>query len=318
MTLRINSTGPLALLQDKGRFGHQSVGVTPGGPMDEHAFDWANKLLGNDPNATQIEITLGQFSCTFYAATTMALTGADMQAKLNGDPIVPWQSYAINSGDKLEMGAASAGLRAYLSVSGGFKIDNILGSTATVVRDGLGGLEGNGKPLKANTLIRYSVDVSQLSTVFSEPRLRKQVPNRFIPTYGKHIKVGVIPSYQYDDFVPEERERFFSTVYTVSNNIDRMGYRLSGEAIQCQRNNLISEGIALGAIQIPNDGQPIVLMRDRQTIGGYPKIGCVIHADISRLSQCVPGSTVQFYEKELHSAEAELHIQRQFFTSYNS
>lgn len=318
MTLRIHSTGPLALLQDKGRYGHQSVGVTPGGPMDEHAFDWANKLVDNDLNATQIEITLGQFSCTFYAATTIALTGADMGAKLNGDAISPWQSYAINSGDKLEMSIAKSGLRAYLAVSGGFKVETILGSSATVSRDGLGGYDGKGSALTPNRLIRYSVDVSQLSTSFSEPRLRKQVPSRFIPTYDRHINIGVIPSYQYNDFSIADRQRFFSSIYTVSTNIDRMGYRLSGEPIHCKRNNLISEGIALGSIQIPSDGQPIVLMRDRQTIGGYPKIGCVVHADINRLAQCLPGSTVQFYEKELYSAEAELMIQRQFFTSYCS
>ncbi len=318
MTLRVHSTGPLALLQDKGRYGYQSVGVTPGGPMDEHAFDWANKLLDNDLNATQIEITLGQFCCTFYAATSIALTGADMGAKLNGESIYPWQSYVINSGDKLDMGTAKSGLRSYLAVSGGFKVDTVLGSSATVSRDGLGGDDRKGSPLTANRLIRYSVDVSQLSTSFSEPRSRKQVPSRFIPTYDRHINIGVIPSYQYDDFSVVDRERFFSSIYTVTTNIDRMGYRLSGEVIHCQRNNLISEGIALGAIQIPSDGQPIVLMRDRQTIGGYPKIGCVVHADINRLAQCLPGSTVQFYEKELYSAEAELMIQRQFFTSYCS
>lgn len=312
MTLRIHSTGPLCLLQDKGRYGHQSIGVSPGGPMDEHAFDWANRLLSNDPNAAQLEITLGQFRCTFHATTMMSLTGADMTSRLNGQLIKPWQSYVVHTGDRLEMAMARTGLRAYLAVKGGFKVPTPLNSCATVVRDGLGGNDGKGGVLTANSVVRYSVNNKQL---LSEAGLCKQVPSHFIPSYERNVKIGVIPGYQYDDFSCEQRDRFFSSTYTVSTHIDRMGYRLSGNAIKCERNNLISEGIALGAIQIPSDGQPIVLMRDRQTIGGYPKIGCVTHTDISRLAQCLPGSTIEFYEKELYSAEAELVIQRQFFTT---
>lgn len=318
MSLNILRTGPMALLQDKGRFGYQSIGVTPGGPMDEHAFDWANKLLNNDPNATQIEITLGQFSCTFKSDTIIALAGADMGAMLNGNPVNSWQTYAIKAGDKLSMKFAKSGLRSYLAVLGGFQVETVLGSSATVVRDGLGGNYGNGAALQADVEVQYFplTEIQSISANKFPPH--KKVPDRFIPAYERHVEIGVIPSYQFDEFSKEERQRFFSSIYTVSPNIDRMGYRLSGEPIQCERSNLISEGIALGAIQIPSDGQPIVLMRDRQTIGGYPKIGCVIHADISRLAQCLPGYTVQFYKKNIYSSESELLIQRNFFASNNA
>lgn len=307
MTLRILTAGPLSLLQDLGRFGHQSIGVSTGGPMDEHAFLWGNRLLGNDRNAAQIEIAMGQFSCEFYAETTIALTGANMAATLNGRPIEFWQSYPVRQGDKLALRGARAGMRAYLAVKAGFNVPTPLNSCATVMRDELGGLQGVGEKLNAKDSIRYSV---------SQPMATKQVLPQFIPQYSQQVTLEVIPGYQYDLFTPEQRKRFFDATYTLTPQMDRMGCRLSGEAIECQKRNLISEGIALGAIQIPADGQPIVLLRDRQTIGGYPKIGCVTAKGLSQLAQCQPGAEIRFVEKDLYEAEAERAIQQQFFHGY--
>ncbi|GHA09769.1 5-oxoprolinase subunit C family protein [Oceanisphaera arctica] len=307
MTLRILTPGPLSLIQDLGRHGHQHIGVSPGGPMDEHAFLWANRLLGNPLNAPQIEIAIGQFSCQFHADTTIALTGADMNATLNGQTVTVWHSLRIRAGDQLSLNGARRGIRTYLAVKDGFKVTDILGSCATVMRDSLGGAGGQGDKLAAQDLLRYNV---------TSPIPTRQVPLQFIPEYGQDIILSVIPGYQYDRFDKAERERFFSSEYTVTPQMDRMGYRLSGAAIQCQTSSLISEGIALGAIQIPADGQPIILMRDRQTIGGYPKIGCVTARDLSTLAQCQPGATVRFIEKELYQAEAERVIEQHFFQGY--
>ncbi|MCH9691214.1 MAG: biotin-dependent carboxyltransferase family protein [Gammaproteobacteria bacterium] len=294
MTLTVLTAGPLSLLQDPGRRGHQHLGVSCGGPMDEHAFNWANHLLGNLSNAVQIEITLGPFRCRFDQATVIALTGADMLAKLNGKPISGWQSHCVQAGDHLELGVATSGLRAYLAVSGGFQTATVLGSAATVLRDQLGGRDGSGKPLGIGDTIE-----------FPRPQIhgQKQVPAKYIPSYARSIEVAVIPGYQYAHFTVAARERFFCSIYTVSTQIDRMGYRLSGPSINYPEQTLYSEGVALGSIQIPADGQPIVLMRDRQTIGGYPKIGCVTAKDLSRLAQCLPGSSVQFYKASLESAQ---------------
>lgn len=304
MTLRIIEPGPLSLLQDLGRYGHQNIGVSPGGPMDAHAFHWANRLLKNHRNDAQIEINLGQFKCVFLTQTTIAITGADMAAELNGAVIQPWQSYTINTGDRLSFKGSKSGLRAYLAVRGGFDVPKILGSCATVVRDQLGGLHGDGSKLQAEDCLKY---------ITSEPVVTKQVPNEFVRDYSQDITLEVIPGYQYEWFSEEQRQRFFNTSYTLSPQIDRMGYRLSGEAIQCREQSLISEGIALGSVQIPADGQPIILMRDRQTIGGYPKIGCVTARDLSKLAQCLPGATIRFVKKDLYQAEAEYRQKTQFF-----
>lgn len=304
MTLRIITPGPLSLLQDLGRYGYQHIGVTPGGPMDEHAFSWANRLLDNVNNAAQIEITMGQFNCEFLHPTMIALTGADMNATLNGEAISPWKTYFVNANDRLLLGIAQSGLRSYLAVTGGFNVDLQLGSCATVMRDNLGGLNGLGEKLKANDVITYCE---------SKKSIRKRTPDKFIGHYPALVRLAVIPSYQYEQFSATQRRRFFAATYIVSAQIDRMGYRLSGEAISCNDKTLASEGIALGAIQIPSDGQPIVLMRDRQTIGGYPKIGCLTSLDISKLAQCQPGTRIQFYEKELYLAESEYLISKHFF-----
>ena len=305
MTLRVIEPGPLSLIQDLGRYGHQSIGVSPGGPMDEHAFLWANRLLANHKNDAQIEINLGMFRCEFLTQTTIAITGADMAAELNGKVIQPWQSYSVQPGDTLSFKGSRSGLRAYLAIRGGFEVSKILGSCATVVRDQLGGLHGDGSKLCAGDNLNYSA---------SDPMLTKQVPDEFVPDYGQDITLEVIPGYQYEWFDEEERHRFFNTTYTLSQQIDRMGYRLSGEAIHCQQQSLISEGIALGSVQIPADGQPIILMRDRQTIGGYPKIGCVKARNLSKLSQCLPGATIRFVKRDLYEAEAEYRLKKRFFS----
>ncbi|MDX1266539.1 MAG: biotin-dependent carboxyltransferase family protein [Oceanisphaera sp.] len=307
MTLRILTPGPLSLVQDLGRHGHQHIGVSPGGPMDEHAFLWANRLLDNPLNAPQIEIAMGQFSCEFHADTCIALTGADMNATLNGQAVAVWQSLHIRAGDQLSLSGARHGIRTYLAVKDGFKVTGILNSSATVMRDGLGGADRQGGKLAAQDLLGYNV---------TSLILTRQVPRQFIPEYSQNISLNIIPGYQYDRFDKTERERFFSSEYTVTPQIDRMGYRLSGAAIRCQTSSLISEGIALGAIQIPADGQPIILMRDRQTIGGYPKIGCVTARDLSTLAQCQPGAKIRFIEKDLYQAEAERVISQHFFRGY--
>ena len=309
MTLRVIEPGPLSLIQDLGRFGYQNIGVSPGGPMDEHAFSWANRLLDNPLNDPQIEINLGSFHCEFQLPTTIAITGANMSAELNGVAIQPWQSYSIHTGDQLSFKGARSGVRAYLAVRGGLDIPEILGSCATVVRDQLGGLHRDGKKLLAGDCLQYPA---------TKPMITKQVPDEFVPEYCQDITLEVIPGYQYEWFDTQERQRFFNSVYCVTPRIDRMGYRLSGEAIYCQRQSLVSEGIAPGAIQIPADGQPIILMRDRQTMGGYPKMGCVTAGSLNRLAQCQPGGTIRFVKKDLYEAEAGYRVEKQFFCGMNT
>ena len=187
-----------------------------------------------------------------------------------------------------------SGLRAYLAVSGGFKPAMKLGSCATVSREGLGGIDGQGAKLAKGDRLEF-----ERNAAFVEAFL----PESAIPDYQQHLRLGVIPGYQYESFPAVQRMKFFSCDYEISQNIDRMGYRLKGDAIHSDLDGIVSEGIAYGAIQVPSDGQPIVLMKDRQTIGGYPKIGCLSALDAGLLAQRGPGSSVSFYLSDVAEAE---------------
>ncbi|WP_105901655.1 5-oxoprolinase subunit C family protein [Vibrio gangliei] len=308
MSLKILNPGSLSLIQDSGRLGYQGIGVAVGGPMDEHAFAWANRLLDNRPTAAQIEITLGGFQAEFTQEAHIALTGADTQADLNGTRLKLWRTHHVPAGSILKCKIMKQGMRAYLAVQGGFIAPEVLGSCATVMRDELGGLEGAGKSLQKGDVIDYQP---------SSHRLLRQVPQAFIPRYftpkSELCILDVLACYQYSDFSLQERQRFFRSVYQVTPNSDRMGYRLAGDNIEYAGESLISEGIALGAIQIPSDGQPIVLMADHQTIGGYPKIGCLTRMSVSKLAQCPPGTKIRFQLIDREQAEAEYRKMLTFF-----
>ncbi|MGB5446465.1 MAG: biotin-dependent carboxyltransferase family protein [Psychromonas sp.] len=306
MTLQIQNPGALSLLQDLGRYGFQNIGVTSGGPMDAHAFHWANRLLDNSPEAPQIEITMGPFQATFMESTSFSLCGAKIAAKLNAKAIASWQSWQAKPGDVLEIGYPEKGLRTYLAVKGGFKVATTLGSVSTVVRDQFGGLSKQGHKLSRGDLLPYEGFVQAY---------QRAVPKQFIPTFSEVLQIGVLPTYQFHQFSSQARDTFFSQLYTVTPQIDRMGYRLSGTAVKFESQSFVSEGIALGAIQIPANGQPIVLMRDRQTIGGYPKMGCVCLRDLALLAQATPGTKIQFFVQDIYEAEADLHIEQYYFFS---
>ena len=304
MALDIVQAGALSLLQDLGRYGYQDVGVTPGGAMDTHAFHWANKLLNNSANAAQIEITMGPFKACFKQSTSFALCGADVVATLNGNKIKPWSSWQAKAGDILEIGYPKQGLRSYLAVSGGFSSPKTFGSISTVIRNKLGGLNKKGSKLVNGDTLPFIAQVQPYS---------RKVPQQFIPEYKSIINIGVLTTYQFDQFSEEAQKTFFNELYTVTSEIDRMGYRLKGKPIEFAEQSFVSEGIALGAIQIPANGQPIILMRDRQTIGGYPKMGCVCNRDLNILAQATPGTKIRFFKQDLFEAEAELHQEQHYF-----
>ncbi|MGF1768880.1 biotin-dependent carboxyltransferase family protein [Enterovibrio makurazakiensis] len=296
MSFEVINPGMLTLLQDTGRQGFQHLGITSGGPMDEHAYYWANRLLGNTPDTNQLEITFGQLKLKVNAATCIAITGADLSARINDKPVRNWCTYAVKQGDTIEFDTPKQGLRAYLAVKNGFECVNKLGSCATVKREKIGGLHGNGDPLKQGDVLRFHV----CSDVIDQ-----RAPKWTIPDYDAPLELGVMPAYQNAAFSHDAQMTFFTSAYEVSQNIDRMGYRLSGAPIKSSLDGIISEGIAFGAIQIPNDGQPIVLMKDRQTIGGYPKIGCLSSLGAGQLSQRRPGQTVNFSPMDVADAEVE-------------
>lgn len=292
-TMEVIRPGMLTLIQDTGRYGAGAQGLSQGGAVDLHAFCWANYLLTNDANSAMLEITLGQAEFHVLQDCRIAVTGADMQPQLDGVPLPMWQSIEVRKGQRIVFGFARSGLRAYLAVQGGFDAPIVLGSAACVPRNQLGGLH-QGKGLEKGDRLSVNQLPEESLKELEGKGVSRQASARFIPDYNKAIELRVIESYQQASFPEIDKQRFYSGRYTVSQETDRMGCKLTGEPIHADVEGIVSEGIALGAIQIPPNGQPIVLLNDRQTLGGYPKLGCVARIDLPRLAQARPGTEVIF------------------------
>lgn len=303
--LRVLNGGILALVQDLGRFGYQHLGLSTGGAADEHAYLWANRLLGNVSGAAAVEICFGGLQLEAEISTRIAMTGADLQPTLNGEPVAGWQTLELQRGDRLAFGYAKQGIRGYLAVQGGFQIEPVFGSVSTVMREQVGGLDGKGGKLQAGDLLPCAA--GDTSRHFS-------LAPRYRPDYSQPLTLRVIEGHQRELFPAAELARFYSETYRISPQSDRMGVRLSGPALQPLADGIISEGISFGAVQVPKDGQPIILLKDRQTIGGYPKLGTVFALDAFKLAQRQPHTEVRFAPMPLHEAQHKLQQFYRFFS----
>lgn len=295
--LYVESPGILSLIQDRGRRGHYRLGLTDGGAMDPQAHGLCNRLLQNPDTAATVEVTLGGLEVTAAVDTWICVTGASVPLSINGDERPRWQVLPVAAGDRVKLGYADSGCRAYLGVADGFQVAPVFGSCSTVTREGLGGLRG--ERLKAG-------DRLPCRAIKQRASLRVQPPQQ--PHYPRGATLRVIPGYQERHFSRLQQRRFFSSAFSVSQRADRMGYRLEGPAINGDLDGILSEGICQGAIQIPADGQPIVLLNDRQTIGGYPKIGSTLSLDCAHLAQQTPGAPVYFAPISQHDAHNALHL----------
>ncbi|MFW1677031.1 biotin-dependent carboxyltransferase family protein [Pontibacter sp. JAM-7] len=301
--LRVIKPGTLSLVQDLGRWGVQHYGLSPGGALDEHAARWANKLLGNPVAAALLEITLGNVELEADVACCIAMTGAVQRIRLNDQTLPGWRTCQLQPGDRLRVDFASSGQRSYLAVAGGFLFSSMFGSVASVEREQVGAFAG--RPLQAGDCLPCG----------SAPVLphHRQVPWRYIPDYDAPLVARVIPGYQVEQFDRRALEQFYQTGFILSSDSNRMGFRLKGQPIESGVSGLLSEGICFGAIQIPPDGQPIVLLKDRQTLGGYPKLGSLLPLDAFRLTQCRPGTEVRFETISLQHAQATMKPFYNFF-----
>jgi len=303
-----------ALFIDRGRVQQQSLGLTQSGPMDEYAFLWANKLLGNDLNSACIEIAFGKFSLKALKRCQVAITGANFNARLNQHHLANWETLYLKEGDELLFdGPQMQGTRAYLAVKGGFDCPKPFHSACMVKRERLGGFN-EGEALQVGDGLTSLVEQVQAQTVNVSvyPELIRAYDNKTT------IRCRFMPACQWPLFSSQDQQRFLNQAYRISSQSDRMGVRLEGEKLKPYNDGIISEGIALGAIQVPPDGQPIVLMRDRQTIGGYPKLGTVLSTDIERLGQAMPGQKIQFYVSDIKTAYEERVQRERFFAPNNA
>lgn len=285
--LRLQKAGILLQIQDCGRFGYGAIGITQSGSADAYSAAWANRLLLNTSDAPLLEILLGGASWISEAETVIAVTGAEAILEINGEERALWRSHVVKRGDHIVLGMARRGLRLYLAVKGGFACKKRLGSCATTLKEHLG------QKIQAGELLHCGTSMSQLC---------RSVPEDLRPIYDDTMRLRVLSGYQSEHFSKEQKALFFSAFYMVTQATDRMGCRLQGDPVVYDGEELVSEPIAYGSIQIPSDGQPIVLLNERQTIGGYPKIGSVIPMDCYRLAQAKPGTKIRFEEIAIEDA----------------
>lgn len=283
MSIKIMQAGALTTIQDKGRFGYQKSGIGQAGAMDQEAYAAANRLAGNLPGAAVLEMTMQGATLKFMDKHLCALTGADMQAKLDGEPQERYQSFTVEAGQTLALGFAQSGLRGYLAIQGGIDVPKVLGSRSTDVKSRLGGLEG--RALKSGDELRVGESDGM-------PPIYTSLP---VPDYPEEVTIRAILGPQDDYFTDKGVATFFDNWYTVTPQSDRMGIRLEGAAIENKAGvDIVSDGITFGSVQVPANGMPIVLMADHQTAGGYAKIATVVSADLPKLAQLKPGQKVKF------------------------
>jgi biotin-dependent carboxylase-like uncharacterized protein len=282
--LEVIAAGPGSTLQDRGRFGHQRFGVSTAGAADPLLLAAANALVGNSVDEASIEFTLVGDTYMVEADSCRIAVAGDAEVMIDGRRELAWTSHRLTRGQRLRIGALASGARGYLAVAGGFEAKPVLGSVSTHIRSGLGGFSGtrlgpgDRLPLK-------------LGEVPQEPE--RALDQRRLPARSNVLRVVLGP--QRSHFTEAGVAAFLEREFTVTAEADRMGYRLDGPVIEhADGFNIISDGIPLGAIQVPGTGKPIILLADRQTTGGYPKIACVIAPDVAALAQFRPGATLRF------------------------
>lgn len=285
--------GPLTTVQDLGRDAWRDRGISRCGAVDDLALGWGNLLVGNDVNAAGLEFTLGPATLRFDADCCIAVTGTDADATLDGHPLRPWWRQRVRTGQTLKLVAPRERMRSYLCVSGGIATEPALGSRSTDLKTGFGGLDG--RALRDGDVLPLAAP--------------ERLPTRSIgiqpPEWDASVRV--LPGPEHDDFSDAARTAFWAADWQLTPQSNRMGYRFAGPELRRERGGeLASHGVLPGFIQVPPSGQPIVLLADAQTTGGYPKIGVVIRADLWKLGQLRLGATLRFVPCTLDEARDAL------------
>lgn len=295
-SMKVVKAGLCTTIQDIGRIGYQQYGVPVSGVMDEFAFRVANFLVEADENNAVLEIPYLGPTLEFDFDITIAITGANLSPKINGQDIAMWKSINIRKGDVLTFSTIRSGARAYLAFSAEIDVPFVNGSKSTLLKSRLGGFEG--RQLKIGDILN-----------FKNPKLvakRKILSSKYIPEYLKNEEIRVVLGPQDDYFTEKGINTFLNSEYEVTKEADRMGMRLEGEAIEHKNKaDIISDAAVFGSIQVPGNGKPIILLADRQTTGGYTKIATVIKAELPKLAQMTTGNKIKFRKLTVEEAEQE-------------
>lgn len=295
MGILFHKGGMLTTVQDEGRFGYQQYGVSPAGPMDVRSFMLGNLLVGNQLSESALEITAVGPEICFGEANIIAITGADLSPCINGSKIPSYQAILVQKDDILSFGGMRSGVRAYIAFAGGLDVPVVMGSKATLIRNNLGGAWG--RAIKDGDFLPFCAP----KTFLPNMSRRRMPPERFSPN---EIVLRVIPGPQEDSFTLQGIRCFFWYGAKISPEFDRMGCRLECSPIEHSGNgSIITDGIAFGSIQVPPDGQPIIMLADRQSTGGYPKIGTVASVDLPLLAQAMPGYQLRFVQVSIETAQ---------------
>jgi antagonist of KipI len=312
MSISVLKPGLLTTVQDLGRFGYQHTGLVVSGALNAVALRAANLLVGNPESLAGLECTLRGPTLRFEADALLALTGADLAATITGQPVPLGRPVAVRAGTVLAFGAPKTSGRAWLAVAGGVAVAPVLGSRATYLRAALGGLAG--RALLTGDVLPVGEWSATAQALFSGMK-PAEAANWRTATWSSNSRplarpdlvlvVRAMPGPEYEQFAPESQCAFWEETFTVTTEADRMGARLSGPGLErLATTELLSSAVTFGTVQVPAGGQPIVLLADCQTTGGYPRLAQVISADLGRLAQALPGTRLRFQQVRLAEAQA--------------
>lgn len=318
MSLLVQKPGPLASVQDLGRPGHRQLGICPGGALDTLALTLANRLVGNADGAAGLELTMGGCELRFENATRIALAGDDFDARLDGVPLWPCWSVPVAAGQTLKLAGANAagtnktGLRTWLAIAGGIEVPSVLGSRSTDLKAGFGGHQG--RALRKGD--RLPVGPTRLDAARLAQRAFGVRPPDWNSDAGdRTITLRVLPGPEFEQFTVASRDQLWSERWRITTQSNRMGSRLAGVELKRKRNiDMLSSGVIPGTVQVPPSGQPIILMGDAQTTGGYPRIGVVIRADLWKLAQAPLNGLLRLVPVDANAALAAWAEQQRYLT----
>lgn len=294
--VKVIKPGMLTTIQDLGRNNFQKSGMPAAGAMDAFSLKVANILVGNNEEDACLEATLMGPELKFTGDSEIAITGGNLTPQINGSGVDMWCGIRVKTGDVLSFGIVKSGCRSYVSIAGGVDVPVIMGSKSTYIRGHVGGFEG--RPLKADDELKTGTQNQYKA--YNPARL----PEELIPIYNKEIVVRVVPGPQDDYFSEDGINTLFNSEYKVTNEADRMGYRLEGAKIAHKNGaDIISDGITMGSVQVPGHGMPIIMMADRQTTGGYTKIATAIAPDLDLVGQLKPGDSIRFAKIDIKEAQ---------------
>lgn len=295
MGIKIANGGFMTTIQDMGRYGYQETGMSVSGVMDTRSASLANILVGNDENEAVIEVTMMGPMVEFMEDNIVAVTGGDLGAKLDGKPMPRYEAILVKAGQTLSFAGMFSGSRAYIAFAGGLDVPVVMGSKSTNLKSKVGGFEG--RKLGVGDEIGFAAPKTWLPNM----KKRKLKPDDFT---ARELTLRVLMGPQDDCFTEKGIATFLGSTYTISNEYDRMGCRMQGDIIEHKNGgDIITDGISFGAVQVPSHGNPIVMMADHQTTGGYTKIANVISVDLPKLAQCMPGFKIHFKKVDIEEAQ---------------